>query len=66
MPDNKNAQNMSKLTLRDFLRQFLFSKDCMYGSYFDYTEYMWSQRDQPGMLLVFFEELKKVSLLRIL
>ena len=44
-----------------FLQQFLFNKELAYGTYFDYTEYMWSQRDQPGILLVFFEDLKRVQ-----
>ena len=65
-PDTKAAQEMGKFTLGAFLQLFLFNKDLVFGSYFDYIQYMWSRRDQPGILLVFFEDLKRVSLLRIL
>ncbi|KAF6022731.1 SULT1B1 [Bugula neritina] len=27
------------------------------GSYFDFVEYMWSLRDDPNMLVIFFEDL---------
>ena len=60
-PDTRASQEMGKFTLGAFLQQFLFNKDLMFGSYFDYIECMWSQRDQPEILLVFFEELKRVK-----
>jgi len=41
---------------------YLFNKDVPYGSYFDYTEYMWSLKDKPNILVIFFEDLKTVCL----
>ena len=48
-----------------FLRTFLFDKDCQYGRYFEYVEYMWSLRDNPNLLIVYFEDLKRVSLILV-
>ena len=50
------------LTFPMFLRTFLFDKDASYGRYFEYLEYMWSLRDNPHLLIVYFEDLKKVTL----
>ena len=65
-PDTKAAQEMGKFTLGAFLQLFLFNKDLMFGSFFDYIEYMWSQRDQPEILLVFFEDLKRVKIFQFI
>ena len=32
-----------------------------YGGYFDYIDYMWSLKDDPDVLIVYFEDLKSVS-----
>ncbi|KAF6022881.1 hypothetical protein EB796_018807 [Bugula neritina] len=48
---------VAKLTLSEMLEMFLEDKDMPYGRYFDYIEYMWSLRDEPNILLVFFEDL---------
>jgi len=52
---------VAKLTLSEMLEMFLEDKDMPYGRYFDYIEYMWSLRDEPNILLVFFEDLINVS-----
>ena len=33
----------------------------IFGNYFEYTAYMWSQRDNPNLLVLFYEDIKKVS-----
>ena len=54
------------LTFQMFLRTFLFDKDASYGRYFEYLqEYMWSLRDNPNLLIVYFEDLKRVSLVTL-
>jgi len=32
-----------------------------YINYFDYVEYMWSLRDDPNLLIIFYEDLVLVS-----
>ena len=41
----------------------MFDKDQPYGTYWDYMEYMWplSQQNPQQFLVVFYEDLKKVS-----
>jgi len=34
-----------------------------YGRYFDYIEYMWSLKDDPNMLVIFYEDLIMVRVL---
>jgi len=34
-----------------------------YGRYFDYVEYMWSLKDDPNMLVIFYEDLIMVRVL---
>ena len=60
-PDSKIYQEKAKMTLSEVIPKFLFDKNSTYGSYFDYTEYMWSQKDQPEILQIFFEDLIMVS-----
>ena len=48
------------ITFSDYLKMFLFNKDVPYGSYFDYIDYMWSLRNNPNILIVYFEDLKLV------
>ena len=55
----------TEMTFQMFLRTFLFDKDCQYGRYFEYVEYMWSLRDNPNLLIVYFEDLKRVSLILV-
>jgi len=58
--DEKTKEEiMAKMTFSAFLRGFLFDKDQPYGRYFDYVEYMWSLRDDPNLLLVYFEDIKR-------
>ncbi|XP_067947487.1 sulfotransferase 1A1-like [Watersipora subatra] len=49
---------LSTLAFEDYIQDYMYSKDLPYGSYFDYTEYMWSLRDEPNVLLVFYEDMK--------
>ncbi|XP_067946980.1 sulfotransferase 1C2-like [Watersipora subatra] len=46
------------ITFAQFVELFLHEKEIFYGRYFDYIEYMWSLRDEPNILLVFYEDLK--------
>ena len=41
----------------------MYDKDQLYGTYWDYMEYMWplSQQNPQQFLVVFYEDLKKVS-----
>ncbi|XP_067945778.1 sulfotransferase 1A1-like isoform X2 [Watersipora subatra] len=55
-PDKSTA--LASLKLEDFLQIFLYNKDIDYGSYFTYTEYMWSRRAEPNVLVIFYEDLK--------
>ncbi|XP_067945751.1 sulfotransferase 1E1-like isoform X3 [Watersipora subatra] len=48
----------ANMSFDDFIQEYMYSKDMPHGSYFDYTEYMWSLRDEPNILLVFYEDLK--------
>ncbi|XP_067947743.1 sulfotransferase 1C2-like [Watersipora subatra] len=48
----------ANMAFADFAQEYMYSKDIPYGSYFDYTEYMWSLRNEPNILLVFYENLK--------
>jgi len=59
MDEKKREELLAKLTFSAFLGAFLFDNDCPYGRYFDYVEYMWSLRDDPNLLLVHFEDLKR-------
>ncbi|XP_067946880.1 sulfotransferase 1C2A-like [Watersipora subatra] len=56
--DPARRGSLSSLTLTDSIHRFLYDKDVPYGSYFDLTEYMWSLRDEPNILLIFYEDLK--------
>ncbi|XP_067949115.1 sulfotransferase 6B1-like isoform X1 [Watersipora subatra] len=58
-PNSEMFQVLSKMTFSEFLSVFLFSKDIIFGNYFDYVDYMWKQKDQPNILLVFYEDLKR-------
>ncbi|XP_067947746.1 sulfotransferase 1E1-like [Watersipora subatra] len=49
---------LSTLAFEDYIQDYMYSKDLPYGSYFDYTEYVWSLRDEPNVLLVFYEDMK--------
>ncbi|XP_067945779.1 sulfotransferase 2A1-like [Watersipora subatra] len=56
--DPVNRSVLASLKLEDFLQTFLYNKDTDYGSYFTYTEYMWSRRAEPNVLVIFYEDLK--------
>ncbi|XP_067947799.1 sulfotransferase 1C2-like isoform X2 [Watersipora subatra] len=60
MKDEPNP--FENLTFAQFMELFLHDKDLPYGSYFDYIEYMWSLRDDPNILVVFYEDLKMNSI----
>ncbi|XP_067947917.1 sulfotransferase 1C2-like [Watersipora subatra] len=49
---------IGKMSFQQFLGMFLDDKDVPYGRYFEYIEYMWSLRDEPNVLLIFYEDLK--------
>lgn len=49
------------LTFQDHLCAYLFDKDASYGTFFDYMEYMWSLKDEPNILILHFEDIKRVS-----
>jgi len=38
----------------------IFGRDRPYGNYFDYIEHMWPLRDDPNVLILFFENIKMV------
>jgi len=59
---NAKLKEWSQLSFSQYLKMYLFNKDVPYGGYFDYTEYMWSLRDKPNILVIFFEDLKTVCL----
>lgn len=45
----------------------MFDKDQLYGTYWDYLEYMWPlAKDNPDFLVIFYEDLKKVSKKKLL
>ena len=56
----KGTSSLHDLTFSDYLKMFLFNKDVPYGNYFDYIDYMWSLRNNPNMLIIYFEDLKLV------
>ncbi|XP_067940732.1 sulfotransferase 1E1-like [Watersipora subatra] len=45
------------LTLHDYIKIFLFGKDVPFGNFFQYLEYMWAQRDNPNIHVLFYEDL---------
>ena len=49
------------MTLSETLHYFLSNGDIFASDYLGYMEYMWSQRDKPEILLVFFEDIILVS-----
>ena len=55
------ANPMEGMSFSKYIHKFLHHKDGIYGTYFDYTEYMWSLKDSPNLLIVYFEDLKLVS-----
>ena len=50
-------------TFKQHLPMFLYDDDAPYGTYFGYTEYMWSLRNEPNVLVLFYEDLKLVNAL---
>ena len=60
---SSNEVQKAELKLSDFLNHTMFDKDHPYGTYWDYMEYMWplSQQNPQQFLVVFYEDLKKVS-----
>jgi len=54
-------EKMGKLSFSEYLKMYLFSKDVPYGCYLDYTEYMWSLRDDPNTLVMYFEDMILVN-----
>ncbi|XP_067945640.1 sulfotransferase 1C2-like [Watersipora subatra] len=52
-------------TFEKFQLRFLYDDDAPYGTYFGYTEYMWSLRNEPNVLVVFYEDLKSDPLTTI-
>ncbi|XP_067947800.1 sulfotransferase 1E1-like [Watersipora subatra] len=54
----KEPEAFENMTLGQFMKMFLYDKDMPYGTYFDYVEYMWSLRDDPNILILFYEDLK--------
>ncbi|XP_067947484.1 sulfotransferase 1C2-like [Watersipora subatra] len=49
---------IENITFAQFVELFLHEKNIFFGRYFDYIEYMWSLKDEPNILLVFYEDLK--------
>ena len=49
------------ITFAQFMELFLHETDLPYGRYFDYIAHMWSLKDEPNILVVFYEDLKTVS-----
>ncbi|KAF6038658.1 hypothetical protein EB796_003036 [Bugula neritina] len=67
---NLNSQNsvlkqVTSMTFSDFLKEHLLDKDQYYGTHFDYIEYMWSLKDDPNVLIVFYEDLITDTILSI-
>lgn len=58
--DDEIPKLMSEFPFGKFLKDYLSTGNMSYGSYFDYTEYMWSLKDEPHILLVYFEDLIQV------
>ncbi|XP_067945783.1 sulfotransferase 1E1-like [Watersipora subatra] len=56
--DSVKRAELNALKLEDFLQKFLYNKGIDYGNYFTYTEYMWSRRAEPNVLVIFYEDLK--------
>ena len=58
---SEGVKKLASMTFRETLHYFLFNMDTVGGNYLGYTEHMWSQRDKPEILLVFFEDIILVS-----
>ena len=58
---SEEVKNLAKMTFRDTLHSFLSNVNTVGRDYLGYMEYMWSQRDKPEILLVFFEDIIMVS-----
>jgi len=54
---NSVLKQVTSMTFSDFLKEHLLDKDQYYGTHFDYIEYMWSLKDDPNVLIVFYEDL---------
>ncbi|XP_067929895.1 sulfotransferase 1C2A-like isoform X2 [Watersipora subatra] len=54
----ESYEPLRDLSLSDWVRMFLYDKDVPYGNYFDYTAYVWSLREDPTVLVLFFEDFK--------
>jgi len=60
LPDAKLRETVEKFTFSDYLHKCWFIKDQPYGNYLEYYEYMWNKaKDDPNMLMIFFEDMKK-------
>lgn len=58
-PESKVSFNFS-----EFLKHFCKNTEQPYSTYFDYVSYMWRlAKDNPNILVVFFEDMKKVSVI---
>jgi len=55
------VDDMVKMSLSEYIRHSFLTKDQALGNYFDYVEYMWSLRDDPNLLIIFYEDLVLVS-----
>ncbi|KAF6036718.1 hypothetical protein EB796_004960 [Bugula neritina] len=56
-------KDYQELTFSQYLKSFMEDKARFYGRYFDYVEYMWSLKDDPNMLVIFYEDLIMVKML---
>ena len=50
-------EKLAAIKLSDFLKTIFCDSDKFGSNYFDYTEYMWSLKDNPEILLVFYEDI---------
>ena len=58
---SEGVKKLASMTFTDTLHYFLSNADTVGGNYLGYMEYMWSQKDKPEILLVFFEDIILVS-----
>ncbi|KAF6019942.1 hypothetical protein EB796_021762 [Bugula neritina] len=51
-------EEFTNLPFSEYLKMHIFGRDRPYGNYFDYIEHMWPLRDDPNVLILFFENIK--------
>ena len=60
--DQKKVEEFMNFTFSDYMRKSWFVEDQPFGSYTQFYDKMWTAaKSHPSMLIVYFEDMKKVS-----